>query len=65
MEKNMIRLLKAEEIECRAATVNEKGAAVLGCKGGPEDTGRDLRPFRVEKKPPVHRRQPVLYRGSL
>ena len=29
MEKNMIRLLKAEEIECRAATVNEKGVALL------------------------------------
>ena len=29
MEKSVIRLLKAEEIECRAATVNEKGAVLL------------------------------------
>ncbi len=29
MEKNMVRLLKAEEIECRAATVNEKGVSLL------------------------------------
>ncbi len=29
MEKNVIRLLKAEEIECRASTVNEKGVALL------------------------------------
>lgn len=29
MEKNVIRLLRAEEIECRAAAVNEKGVALL------------------------------------
>ncbi len=29
MEKNVIRLLKAEEIECRAAAVNEKGVSLL------------------------------------
>lgn len=29
MKKNVIRLLKAEEIECRASTVNEKGVALL------------------------------------
>lgn len=29
MEKNVIRLLKAEEIECRAAAINEKGAVLL------------------------------------
>lgn len=29
MGKNVIRLLKAEEIECRAAAVNERGVALL------------------------------------
>ena len=29
MEKNIIRLLKAEEIECRVSTVNEKGVTLL------------------------------------
>lgn len=29
MEKNLIRLLKAEEIECRVSTVNEKGVSLL------------------------------------
>lgn len=29
MEKNLIRLLKADEIECRIATVNEKGLSLL------------------------------------
>ena len=29
MEKDMVRLLKAEEIECRAATVSEKGVSLL------------------------------------
>lgn len=29
MEETRIRLLRAEEIECRAATVNEKGASLL------------------------------------
>ena len=29
MENNMIRLLKANEIECRVSTVNEKGVSVL------------------------------------
>lgn len=29
MEKNMVRLLRAEEIECRAAVVNEKGISLL------------------------------------
>lgn len=29
MEKDMVRLLKADEIECRAATVNEKGVSLL------------------------------------
>ena len=29
MEKNLIRLLKADEIECRVSTVNEKGVTLL------------------------------------
>ena len=29
MEKDLIRLLKADEIECRIATVNEKGLSIL------------------------------------
>ncbi len=29
MEKNTVRLLRAEEIECRAAAVNEKGISLL------------------------------------
>lgn len=29
MENKVIRLLKADEIECRAATVNEKGVSLL------------------------------------
>ena len=29
MEKNVIRLLRAEEIECRVSTVNEKGVTLL------------------------------------
>lgn len=29
MEKNIIRLLRANEIECRAAVVNEKGLSLL------------------------------------
>ena len=29
MENNMIRLLRADEIECRVSTVNEKGVSVL------------------------------------
>ena len=29
MEKNMIRLLKADEIECRVAVINEKGLSLL------------------------------------
>lgn len=29
MEKSIIRLLRADEIECRVATVNEKGVSVL------------------------------------
>ena len=29
MEKDMIRLLKAEEIECRVSAVNEKGVSLL------------------------------------
>lgn len=29
MEKDLIRLLRAEEIECRIAMVNEKGLSLL------------------------------------
>ena len=29
MEKDMIRLLRANEIECRIATINEKGLSLL------------------------------------
>lgn len=29
MEKNMVRLLRANEIECRVATINEKGLSLL------------------------------------
>ena len=29
MEQDMIRLLKADEIECRIATINEKGLSLL------------------------------------
>ena len=40
MENSMIRLLRADEIECRVSTVNEKGVSVLiqRCKSGPEDS---------------------------
>ena len=29
MEKNFIRLLKADEIECRVSVINEKGLSLL------------------------------------
>ena len=29
MEKNMIRLLRADEIECRIGMINEKGLSLL------------------------------------
>lgn len=29
MEKDVIRLLKADEIECRVSTINEKGLSLL------------------------------------
>ena len=29
MEKNVIRLLKADEIECRVSVINEKGLSLL------------------------------------
>lgn len=32
MEQGLIRLLKAEEIECRISTINEKGLSLL-CSG--------------------------------
>ncbi len=29
MEKNLVRLLKADEIECRVSVINEKGLSLL------------------------------------
>ena len=37
MEQNRIRLLKADEIECRIAMVNEKGLSLLLYKDRSEE----------------------------
>ena len=54
MEQHPIRLLKAEEIECRVSAVSEKGLSLLLYKDARVDPGRDLRALRLEEEPPVH-----------
>lgn len=64
----MIRLLKAEEIECRISVINEKGLSLLLYKDARVDQRildeTDIRGIRMETEPSVYRREPLLYGGG-
>ena len=60
MEQSMIRLLKANEIECRAAAIKENGLSLLLYKDARVDQG-----VRLEAEPSVHRRKSLLHGRNL
>ena len=67
MVKPVIRLLRENEIECRAAIVRKNGISILLYKDArvrPEDSGRDIWTVRMEEEPPEHRRQSLLHGGD-
>ena len=63
-----VRLLRAEEIECRIATINEKGLSLLLFKDARVDQrllDEVCTPLWVEADTPDDRREPVLYSRNL
>ena len=68
MEQNLIRLLKADEIECRVSLINEKGLSLLLYKDARVDQkilDETFGIFWMAAEPPEHRGEPLLHGGDL
>ena len=66
-EKGEIRLLRADEIECRIGTMNERGLSLLLFKDARVDQKvlDEIYPDGLEKESSADQWQFVLYSGSL